>query len=424
MFTFYSFLLAVGFVLMSPVFLLKREKYSSGFWQRLGFLPEFERDERRVVWLHCVSVGEANAARPLVEEITRQFPERRLMVSTTTRTGQELAKQIFKDKAETIFYFPFDFKFSVRRALRRFKPDLILLIETEIWFNFLREADKTGAKTVIVNGRLSEKSFKNYLYIKNFMRRVFGYVDLALMQSNADANRLMSLGIHPSKVKVTGNIKFDQSFETSDLTEVLRERFAVSKDAPLIVAASTHAPEERWIIEAFQKLPENSARLLIAPRHPERFDEVAEIVEKTGLIHARRSKNPSEKDKRAKIILLDSIGELRAVYPLAEIVFVGGSLISHGGQSILEPAVSGKAIITGFYTANFAAAVKEFTAENAVVQLPETAEKTIAGDLAKTFAELLDDAGRRTELAENALAVMRKNRGATAKTMENLKQFL
>lgn len=428
MFLLYSFLLAVGFILMLPIFLLKREKYASGFRQRLGFLPAFAGDERRVVWLHCVSVGETQAARPLVEEIRKQFPAHRLIVSTTTRTGQNLARGIFKDKAEQIFYFPFDFKFSVRRALRRFKPDVILLVETEIWFNFLREANKSGAKTAIVNGRLSERSFKRYSYIKKFIRRVLSYVDLALMQGNADAKRLMSLGAHPTKVKVTGNIKFDQSFETSGLTGLLQLRFALTDDAPLIVAASTHAPEEKWILEAFKMLWKDSLeklpRLLIVPRHPERFDEVAEIIEKTGFEWVRRSAIESEKDKRAEIILLDSIGELRAVYPLADIVFVGGSLIKHGGQSVLEPAAAGKAVVTGFYTMNFTAAVREFLEQNALIQLPATNERSIADDLARVFTELLKDSEKRAALSKNALEVMQKNRGATAKTIENLKTFL
>ena len=428
MFTFYSFLLTIGFILMSPIFLLKREKYASGFWQRLGFLPEFKPNENAVIWLHCVSVGETNAAGPLVEEITKQFPAHRLIISTTTRTGQILARNIFKNKAETIFYFPFDFKFSVRRALRRFKPEVVLLMETELWFNFLREANKSGARTVIVNGRLSERSFNRYSYIKKFIRRVLSYVDLALMQENADAKRLMSLGAHPGKVRVTGNIKFDQSFEPSELTAVLRDRFAVTKDAPLIVAASTHAPEEKWILEAFKKLwkasSANLPRLLIAVRHPERFAEVAELIKATGFDWARRSANPAEGDRTAEIILLDSIGELRAALPLAEIVFVGGSLIPHGGQSILEPAVSGKVIVTGFYTMNFVAAVKEFLDKNALIQLPETNEESIADDLAGIFAELLKNVEKCEELSKNALEVMQNNRGATAKTIENLKPFL
>ena len=427
MYFLYSFLFAIGFILMLPVFLLKREKYAAGFWQRLGFLPDFEKDARRVVWLHCVSVGETNAARPLVEEIARKFPAHRLIVSTTTKTGQNHARNIFKDKAEEIFYFPFDFRFSVRRALRHFAPHAVLLVETELWFNFLREAGKNGARVAVVNGRLSEKSFRNYSYIKKFIRRVLSYLDLALMQSNRDAKRLMALGAHPGKVKVTGNIKFDQSFEPSELTADLRERFAISKDAPLIIAASTHAPEERWILEAFKKVWKDSAgnlpRLLIAPRHPERFAEVAQLIAETGFEWVRRSAKPSEKDKSAEVILLDSIGELRAVYPLAEIVFVGGSLIPHGGQSILEPAVAARAIVTGFYTMNFTPAVKEFTAKDALIQLPATDENTIVDDLAQSLTELLTSDEKRARLAENALEVMEKNRGATAKTIENLKPF-
>jgi len=228
-------------------------------------------------------------------------------------------------------------------------------------------------------------------------------------------------------VKVTGNIKFDQSFEPSELTADLRERFAISKDAPLIIAASTHAPEERWILEAFKKVWKDSAgnlpRLLIAPRHPERFAEVAQLIAETGFEWVRRSAKPSEKDKSAEVILLDSIGELRAVYPLAEIVFVGGSLIPHGGQSILEPAVAARAIVTGFYTMNFTPAVKEFTAKDALVQLPATDENTIVDDLAQSLTELLTSDEKRARLAENALEVMEKNRGATAKTIENLKPF-
>ncbi|HEY8563681.1 MAG TPA: 3-deoxy-D-manno-octulosonic acid transferase [Pyrinomonadaceae bacterium] len=427
MFTLYSFLFAIGFILMTPVFLLKREKYAAGFWQRLGFLPEFAPDERRVVWLHCVSVGETNAARPLVDELAKRFPAHRLIVSTTTKTGQDLARNIFKDKAEAVFYFPFDFRFSVRRALRRFKPSAILLVETEIWFNFVREADKSGASLAIVNGRLSEKSFRNYSYIGNFIRRVLSLIDLVLTQSDADAKRFVALGAAAEKVKVTGNLKFDQSFEPSALTETFRARFAIDEKSPLIVAASTHAPEERWILEAFGKLrkdfPHNPPRLLVVPRHPERFAEVAELIDKTGFERVRRSEKPSEKDARADVILLDTIGELRAVYPLAEIVFVGGSLIPHGGQSILEPAVAGKAIVTGFYTMNFAAAVKEFLASGALVRLPAAGENRVADDLAGAFAELLEDAEKRRALAANAFAVMRENRGATAKTIEHLQTF-
>lgn len=413
---------------MSPIFLLKREKYAAGFWQRFGYLPDFVKNENPVLWIHCVSVGETNAAKPLVEKLKKRFPNYRIIVSTTTKTGQELAKNIFKNTAETIFYFPFDWKFTVNRALKHFQPKAVLIMETELWFNFIREANKSGAFIALVNGRLSEKSVRNYSKIKSFIERVLRRIDLALMQNQADAKRILQLGIRPSKVKVTGNIKFDQTLEKSDLTEIFRERFAVSEDAPLIIASSTHAPEEKWVLDAFKKVfknsPEKLPRLMLVPRHPERFEEVANLIKETGFEFVRRSAIESEKDKSAEIILLDSIGELRAVYPLAELVFVGGSLIPHGGQSVLEPALNGKAIVTGFYTMNFAAVVKEFLEKNALIQIPKLEENEISYKLAETFSKILQDAELRKSLGTNALEVMNKNRGATEKTIEYLKHFL
>ncbi len=425
MFFLYSFLLTIGFILMLPLFILRRGKYAAGFSQRLGKLPEFEQDGRKVLWLHCVSVGETNAARPLVSEIKKHFPDYRLVVSTTTKTGQELAKTIFENEADLVFYFPFDWKFSVRRSLKKVKPDVVLLMETELWFNFIRLAKKSGATVAIVNGRLSEKSLRRYSLIKRTMRRVLHYVDLALMQGRDDGKRLMELGIRPSKIKITGNLKFDQNASESELTETFRARFAITENSPLIIAASTHAPEETMILQAFKDVWKNSKgelpRLLIAPRHPERFDEVAELVKNSGFDWVRRSEIESARDKTAEIILLDSIGELRAAYPLAEIVFVGGSLIPHGGQSILEPAIARKAIVTGPYTMNFADIVAEFLRLDALIQLPEIRERHIPEKLAEVFTELLNNSEKRKKLALNAYSVMQKNRGATTKMIQHLK---
>ncbi len=433
MFFLYSFLLTIGFFILLPRFLfdaLRKGKYAAGFWQRLGYLPNFQRGEKSVVWLHCVSVGETNAARPLVNELLRKYPDLRLVVSTTTKTGQELAREVFADSAEFVFYFPFDWRFTVRRALRKIKPSVVLIMETELWFNFLRETHESGAKIVIVNGRLSEKSVNRYLYVKNFIQRVLQFVYLALMQENKDAERIIQLGIRADKVKVTGNIKFDQDFDETEnqLTQEFRQRFAISETAPLIVAASTHAPEEVWILEAFTEVWKKSEgklpRLLIAPRHPERFAEVVELIKNAGFEWSRRSEKPSDKDKIAEIILLDSIGELRAIFPLAEIVFVGGSLIPHGGQNILEPAIARKAIVTGFYTMNFAEIVKEFLAQNALVQLPKLDEREISAKLAEVFSELLQNDERRQKLGKNAFTIMQKSCGATSETIKQLKPFL
>lgn len=429
MFLLYSILFSLAFLILLPLLILRRQKYASGLPQRLGRLPEFKHDGREVVWLHCVSVGETNAARPLVDELIRNFPDHRLVVSTTTKTGQELALSVYRDKADSVFYFPLDWKFSVRRTLRAFRPSLVLLMETEIWPRFFREVKQSGARLVIVSGRLSEKSFKNYLLIRRFVSRVLRDLDLALMQGEADARRIISLGMNPESVVVTGNIKFDQNtneFE-SGLADAIGERFGFSDDRPLIVAASTHSPEEKWLLDAFGKLRDggHTARLLIAPRHPERFDEVAKIIGEAGFSFARRSEDVSGTDRAADIVLLDSIGELRAIYPLGEIVFVGGSLIPHGGQSILEPAAAGKAIVTGPFMMNFEAAIKQFLEHDALLQLPQAEDPAkIPEALDDTLAELLIDKQRRIKLGENAQAVIETNRGATFRTIQALTPLL
>ncbi|MEQ1764326.1 MAG: 3-deoxy-D-manno-octulosonic acid transferase [Pyrinomonadaceae bacterium] len=438
MYLLYSFLLAIGFLIMLPAFLLRREKYAAGFNQRLGNYPDFKHDGRKVIWLHCVSVGETNAARPLVDQLLEKFPDHRLVISTTTKTGQELARDIFKDKADAVIYFPFDFKFSVRRALTNFKPSVVLLMETEIWPRFIREAKASGAKIAIVNGRLSERSVSRYKRVRPFISRVLQDIDLALMQGSNDTNRLISLGMPAAQTIVTGNLKFDVDTTDADdaTTENLRERFGVNGERPLIVAASTHNPEERWMLEAFCSVASGAKpppRLLIAPRHPERFDSVANLIDEfrtdpanewRQYAVARRSKAENQTDRTADIILLDSIGELHSAYPLADIVFVGGSLIPHGGQSILEPAASGRAIVTGHFTHNFADAVNTFHANQALIQLPELAPEKIVDELFLHLSDLLEDRGRRTDLGRNAAAVMTSNRGATERTIRELENRL
>jgi len=426
MYLIYSILLTAGFILMIPFFLLRREKYAAGFRQRLGEYPEFVPDGRKVIWLHCVSVGETNAARPLVDSLLENFPDHRLVFSTTTKTGQQLAQKIFADKADAVIYFPFDFKFSVRRALEHFKPSLVLLMETEIWPRFIREAKLAGAKVAIVNGRLSERSFGRYSKVRSFISRVLVDVDLALMQGEADAERLTTLGMSAEKTKVAGNLKFDQPLSEIDaeLTDHFRSRFGITSDKPLIVAASTHEPEEQYVLESLDGEIGHTCRLLLAPRHPERFDEVENLLRNTNYSFVRRRSEPSGTDSAADIILLDSIGELRAVYPLSEIVFVGGSLIPHGGQSVIEPAMAGKAIITGPYTANFDSVVKDLIASRAIIQTPTVPQEFQNSErLFEEFDLLLREPERRKTLGENAKAVMDASRGATVKTIEFLNEF-
>ncbi len=435
----YSFLYTIAFLLMLPLFLLRRQKYASGFAERLGNYPPFTDDGRKVIWLHCVSVGEANAARPLVEALAGEFPGHRLIISTTTKTGQDLAKRIFAGKADAVFYFPFDWKFSVTRALNHFKPSFALLMETEIWPRFIHEANRSGAKVAIVNGRLSHRSHGRYSKLAAFMRMVLADVDIALMQGSSDANRVISLGLAAAKAKVTGNMKFDVADDPRDvdIDDELSSRFALDDGRPVIVAASTHDPEERWVLDAFCSILAGDAlvrpRLVIAPRHPERFGDVAKLIrdfrdhdacEFKRCKFARRSSEPSEEDAAADIILLDSIGELRALYRLTQIAFVGGSLIPHGGQSILEPAAAGNAIITGPHTFNFTDAVNVFLGNNALIQLPERRHEAIPDELFDHFSDLLEDDEEQANLARNARAVMEANRGATANTVEEIRVLL
>lgn len=439
MYFIYSILLSAAFVLMLPLFLVRREKYAAGFKQRLGNYPEFKHDGRKVIWLHCVSVGEANAARPLVDGLLSEFPGHRVVISTTTRTGQELANKIFAGKADAVFYFPFDWKFSVRRALNHFKPSAVLLMETEIWPRFIHEAKLAGAKIAVVNGRLSERSFGRYRKVRGFLKRVLSNIDLALMQGGDDANRLISLGLAAAKAKVTGNIKFDVADDPRDaeIAAELNARFRFDDGRPVIAAASTHDPEELWLLDAFCSILAGEAkikpRLVIATRHPERFADVARLLrefrdddacEYKRYRIARRSEAPSDADSEADIILLDSIGELRALYRLTTIAFVGGSLIPHGGQSVLEPAAAGNAIITGPHTFNFADVMRVFLENNAVIQLPEHPNGAIPDDLFMHISDLLEEPEERARLARNAQAVMEANRGASEKSVLELSHLL
>ena len=420
----YSLLLTIAFIVMSPLFILRRQKYASGFKQRLGNYLEFRHDGRKVIWLHAVSVGEANAARPLVDKLLEAFPDHRIVVSATTKTGQELAQKIFTGKADAVFYFPFDWKFSVRRALENYQPSLVLLMETEIWPRFIREAKRGGAKVVIVNGRLSERSFRRYSHVRGFVASVLGDVDFALMQNERDAERIRQLGIDPKLIAVTGNLKFDQQVDEheSGLTKYFRERFGFDGSRPLIVVASTHHPEERRVLEPIlNNRVKHRPRTVFAPRHPERFDLVADILSDSGFTFARRSAPENNHDRDAEIILLDSIGELRAIYPLADIVFIGGSLIPHGGQSVLEPAAAGKAIVTGPHTENFDAVVREFLRHDALVQIPEFTLDDFESSLTRAFSELLSDPNKRAELGRNAGSVILANRGACERTVALLR---
>jgi 3-deoxy-D-manno-octulosonic-acid transferase len=419
MFLAYSLLLSLGLLLFSPYFLfqaLVHRKYIDGLRERLGFLRAIHT--RPVVWLHCVSVGETQAARPLVERLRAELPHHALVVSTVTLTGQKLARDLFSKQAARVFYFPFDWRWSVRRALDAVTPAAVLVMETELWPNFLRECKAREIPVAVVNGRISRKSFGRYLKIKFFLRRVLACLSMAVMQSERDAERIRELGMPKGRVFSAGNLKFESSgYRDEDLD--VKKRFGLEADVPLILAASTHAPEEKIVLESFLKLRESQrVRLLIAPRHPERFNEVAELVQASGLSWARRTNAPVANDATAEVILLDTIGELPGVYPLATTVFVGGSIVDRGGHNVLEPAAHGVAVITGAHTHNFHAIVDLLTEANAIVQLPPVEGAEAVTRLTDALQRVLSDADWRNELARRAKELIIQNQGAAERTMK------
>ncbi|MBA2528279.1 MAG: 3-deoxy-D-manno-octulosonic acid transferase [Pyrinomonadaceae bacterium] len=428
----YSLLLTLAFLVLLPRFLFdafRHGKYVTGFRERLGSLSGIESQGRPVVWIHCVSVGESQAARPLVRGIRQRFPDYVIVISTTTITGQNLACKLFKSEAAKVFYFPFDWRWTVRRALKAINPDAVLIMETELWPGFLRECYTQHIPVAIVNGRISHQSFRRYKWISGFVSRVLECLSVAIMQTEADAERIRILGLPPSKVFVSGNLKFDAGTmpSSNSLAGELQQRFKFSNEAPLILAASTHAPEERVMLEAFQRLRTGSSkklRLLLAPRHPERFADVASLLDSSRLTWTRRSKPASPIDRTCDAILLDTIGELSDIYSLAAVVFVGGSIANNGGHNILEPAAVGAAIVTGAHTQNFDGIVTVFVKNQAIIQLPFLPDGQAGSALGDVFTELLTDKQRRRELGQRAKHLVEENQGATERTLDLLDSLL
>jgi len=424
----YSLLLSLGLIVLIPHFLfqaLAHGKYIAGLRQRFGAVPGV--DGKPVIWLHCVSVGETQAARPLAQRLRQEFPHHALVVSTITLTGQKLAQDVFNKQAASIFYFPFDWRWCVRRALKKVNPAAVLIMETELWPNFLRECKARQIPVALVNGRISRQSYRRYKLIKVFLRRVLSCLTVAVMQSETDAERLETLGMRRERLFAAGNLKFDAEVasEMGVKTEEIRSRFGIDSASALLLAASTHAPEEEIILESIKQLRTTQpVRLMIAPRRPERFNEVAALIQRSGLSWTRKTDPPDSNDANVTVILLDTIGELPATYALAPIVFVGGSIVDHGGHNILEPAAAGAAVVTGAHTHNFHAIVDLMTEAGAIVQLPDVDGAVAVQEFTHVFSKLLVDAAQREELGRRAKQLVTDNRGAADRTLELIAPLL
>jgi len=417
MYIIYNLFLIIATILLLPLILFKLitvPKYRGGITQKFGRLRKgVLRVIRgtRPIWVHAVSVGEVMAAHPLIRELKKKYPGRALILSTVTVTGNYTARRRVPE-ADAVFFFPFDYPWVVRHVIRGINPQVVLVAETELWPNFFRELKKAGIPSAVINGRISLKSHRNYLRFRSFFRLVFENVDLFCMQSDADALRIKEIGAAPEKVIVTGNLKFDQKISMPQSLPAL-----IPPGKKVITAGSTHRGEEEVLLEIFTQLRTKYPGLLLilAPRHPERFDEVAGLISKAGYECQRRTElRGTIKD----VLLLDTIGELRAFYSICDIAFVGGSLVKVGGHNLLEPAAMKKPVVFSRYMFNFKEISEALLSAGGGVMVRDK------WDLFSQFEKLLSDKELAARMGEQAFQVIEANSGAAKKTIDAIGRFL
>lgn len=408
-----------GFVAASWAGLLRKGKWHKDMSMRFGRLPASvnrAKDTQKTIWVHAVSVGEIQVIVPIVEALNALSVKPHIVVSTVTKTGYELAWEKLGKTASVIFA-PLDFAWVVRIYINQIKPALFISAETELWPNLMFELKKNYVPIVQVNGRISDSAFEGYKKIKTFIALILKTVRLFCVQSDADAARLITLGAEPLRIHVVGNLKFDLDEKPSTIT---RADLGFNDEQTLLVAGSTHPGEEVMIIDMFNRLRDDypELALLIAPRHVERSDEVYVFVDQAGLTPVKYSRLTDENKGPEKIVIVDTIGQLRNIYALASIVYIGKSFPPGGGQNIIEPAYHGKAIVTGPAMHNFKDVVRIFKDEKAFVQVKTPQE------LEKAIKTLLENESAARELGKSAKNVVEKYRGAKGKTITLLNPIL
>ena len=423
----YNLLLAVALLASAPywfVRLLRQGKYREGVGNRLGMLPPHLRSMvaagKPVIWVHAVSVGEILAVAGLIEEMRKRFAGYAIAISTTTSTGHKLAGDRFGP--ENVFYFPLDLSFAVRRYMRLLRPKLVVIAETEFWPNFLRAARRSGAAVAVVNARISDRSYPRYRRFSSLLRMVLRNVDRFLAQTEEDARRLVGVGAAQDRVMTAGNLKFDAAAPAT-MPEVgqLLARLQEISAGPIVVLGSTVESEEQMLVATLRAILGRHSRALVilAPRHKERFDAVAELLSSYGIPFTRRSYPEWPRNVTSgSILLLDTIGELASIYSLAYVSFVGGSLASRGGHNILEPAAFGIPIIVGPHTENFRDIVQKIADGGGVLVVRDQHE------LQSALLRLLADPVERKQLGERALEILKANQGATERTLAELEKLL
>lgn len=439
MYFLYRIITAAAMIVLAPYYALRgwRKGEPAGtLWQRLGVLPsqftnEGAAESRRdgAIWIHAVSVGEVLAAKPLVDGLKKRFPRRRVCLSTTTETGQRLARERIQ-AADAIFYFPLDWVVPVRKALGAIRPAAVIVMETEIWPNFLREARRMDVPVIFANARISERSFKRFeqwrFLVGDFYGRALRDATLFLAQSEDDAKRLREMGADEERVEVTGNLKYDaEPPAIGEFGKWLAGEVRRQERWPVLVAGSVTEGEEEPVLAAYDIVQRKwrHALLVMAPRKPNRFDAAVELTEAAGWHVVRRSQLNFNGaipalNENADVLVLDSIGELAGTYSLADAAFVGGSLTKVGGHNILEPAWFGKPPVFGTSMENFRDMADLFLDARAGIQV------TSGPMLGKVWAQLIEDSATREKMSAAALAITERNRGATAKSLERIAAVL
>jgi 3-deoxy-D-manno-octulosonic-acid transferase len=445
MYFLYSLITAVAVVLLAPYVLLstvRRKKYLPNLSERLSlkFPPELATGgaSSRAIWLHAVSVGEVLAAVPFARCLKQRFPGWRLVISTTTATGQALARQRM-NFADAVLYFPFDWNGPVRRAFRAVRPGVIVILETEIWPNLLRHARKSRVPVIFVNGRLSDKSFLGFTralkfsggILGGFLRQILNDASMYLVQTHQDASRLIALGTAPDRILVTGSMKYDMALPgPSAFVNWLQAELQRSQRAPVVVAGSVIAGEEAPVLEAFSSIQRKwpHALLILAPRKPERFAAAVDIVAQMGWLPIRRSTISldgisagilsSAAQGEKSVLVLDTIGELAALYGMADAVFIGGSLQPGGGHNPLEPAGFAKVPVFGSSMDNFREIAAALLEAGAAIQVDSTAQ------LGTAWADLLENPSCSAQMGLAARELVERNRGATMATLDQLAAIL
>jgi 3-deoxy-D-manno-octulosonic-acid transferase len=429
-----DFLYVLAAIAIIPVAIyrvVKHRRYRTGWAQRFGKVARRSPD-KKCIWLHAVSVGEVNAAKTLVKELKRRFPAFEIVVSTTTDTGFARASALFSENLQ-VFYFPLDFSWIMGRALRRIRPAICLLMELEVWPNFLRIAEQQMIPVIVVNGRISDRSFSRYKMVKPLVKKTFRRISLVLAQTDEYAKRFKELGCLNDRVIVTGSLKYD----TAQVTERVKGADALAAqlnlgDERLWVAGATGNDEEKILLDVYRDLKRqqqfSDLRLAIVPRKPERFDEVAELVKRSGFELIRYSQARKKATGKSNIeyralstqpvILGDTMGDLRKFYSLATVIFVGRSLVHMGGSDMMEAAALGKCTIFGPHAFNFRHTVDALLADQGAIMVRDKQ------DLLNTMRKCLLEPDFAAQIAHKGQEVIRKNQGATAKTIEQIAKFL